>query len=742
MKKRIRAVSGGCLGKGTKVLMYDLTYKNVEDVVVGDVLMGPDSKPRNVLELYRGNSDMYKVHQAKGIDYIVNDKHILVLEQKSKEIRATVDGKRQYVGKSREEGLFKVVAEDFYKASRRSSERAYKGIKTGLDFKYKEVNLDPYYLGLWLGDGTSRTCAITNVDPEIEAYIYNEIPKMYDVSIRKHEMTFHIKKNEGKYNDIQQRLKSYDLPLNKHIPKEYLLNSKEVRLQLLAGLIDSDGCLAKDYKTKQPKGYYITQKNKKLAEDIAMLSRSLGYYTTIKERTSTMRRKDGSYYQCQTHTVAIFAKDYNEIPVKVERKKCTMVNYKNPLASSIKLEHLGKGDYYGFELDGDHLFLLEDFTITHNTSASKSISILLYLIAMAQNDKVPTLTSIVSESFPHLKKGVMRDFLNIMQEHGYFKDHLWNKTDYTYTFETGSKLEFFSVDVPSKVRGPRRDRLFINEANNVRYEAFDQLEIRTKEFIFLDWNPVNEFWFYTDIQHREDCEHLTLTYLDNDALDPRIVASIESRKGNTNWWRVYGLGLLGELEGKVYDNWRIVDEIPHEARLERYGLDFGYSQDPTACVAIYYINGGYILDEILYKKEMSNREIGDTLINLPPALIVADCAEPKSIADLKEYGLNVIPCTKGKDSIINGIQHVQSQRISVTKRSLNLIKEYRSYMWKVDKNGRKLNVPEDDWNHLMDGLRYAMTSFKSQPLSDPYEELLIEVARDHALSSQEADYGL
>ena len=177
--------------------------------------------------------------------------------------------------------------------------------------------------------------------------------------------------------------------------------------------------------------------------------------------------------------------------------------------------------------------------IQGGTSASKTVSILLYLIHLAQSDKIPTLTSVVSESFPHLKRGSIRDFLAIMQTHGYYRDERWNKTDYIYTFETGSKLEFFSADQPDKVRGPRRERLFINEANNVHYEAFDQLEVRTKEFVFLDWNPTNEFWFYTEVQDkRNDVEHITLTYKDNEALDANIVASIEQRRKNLAWWRV------------------------------------------------------------------------------------------------------------------------------------------------------------------------------------------------------------
>jgi phage terminase large subunit len=245
--------------------------------------------------------------------------------------------------------------------------------------------------------------------------------------------------------------------------------------------------------------------------------------------------------------------------------------------------------------------------IAGGTSASKTISNLLKLIHLSQTDEVPKLTSVVSESMPHLKRGAMRDFLNIMQTHRYFKEERWNRTDFIYEFETGSKLEFFSADQPSKTRGPRRERLFINEGNNVAWEAADQMMVRTKELIIIDYNPTNEFWAYTEIMPHREHDFITLTYKDNEALAPEIVEDIESHKHNKSWWQVYGLGQLGEVEGKIFTGWQIIDTIPHEARLERYGLDFGYSNDPTAIVAIYYYNGGYIIDEITYQKGLSQQ---------------------------------------------------------------------------------------------------------------------------------------
>src|SRR5690606_12925356 len=216
---------------------------------------------------------------------------------------------------------------------------------------------------------------------------------------------------------------------------------------------------------------------------------------------------------------------------------------------------------------------------------------------------------------------------------------------------------------------------------------------------------------------------LTLTYKDNEALDKNIRESIESKKHNKNWWKVYGLGELGEAEGRIYKDWAIIDEIPHEARLERFGLDFGYTNDPTALVAIYYYNGGYILDEIIYQKGLSNKQIADVLLGLPQqALVYADSAEPKSIDEIRSYGVSILPCTKGRDSIQQGIQYVQNQRISVTKRSLNISKEYRNYLWQTDKDGKYLspNVPIDIFNHCMDAIRYGFDGLRaSEVIIDP-----------------------
>lgn len=363
------------------------------------------------------------------------------------------------------------------------------------------------------------------------------------------------------------------------------------------------------------------------------------------------------------------------------------------------------------------------------TSSSKTISILMLIIDQAQRDDTPTLTSVVAESIPHLKRGALRDFKNIMQGHNYWNDSRWNVTDSIYTLETGSQIEFFSADQPDKLRGGRRDRLFMNECNNMHAEAFEQLEVRTKERVYLDWNPTNDFWFYTDVKKRDDVDHLVLTYKDNEGCPPEIVKSIEARKENSRWWTVYGLGQLGEIEGRIYTGWQEIDDIPHEARLSRRGLDFGYSVDPSCLADIYEYNGGFILDEQIYQKGLSNKAIADYIRSLqePNILIIADSAEPKSIDEIKGYGVNIIGALKGPGSVLQGIQYVQGQRISITKRSTNILKAYRNYMWSKDKmTGRFIQTPDDsihEWSNSMDAVRYGFSSYKPiNPLLDILKE--------------------
>lgn len=360
--------------------------------------------------------------------------------------------------------------------------------------------------------------------------------------------------------------------------------------------------------------------------------------------------------------------------------------------------------------------------VAGGTAASKTISILIWLIKYSQV-KRNKIVDVVSESYPHLEAGAILDFQRIMKAHNVWIRASWNDTKHQYTFETGTVLRFRSLEL-SSAHGPRRDVLYINEANNIPLAVYDQLEPRTREVVWLDWNPSVEFWFYTVLLTNPEIEKsidfITLTYLDNEALDQSTVTSIESRKANKIWWQVYGLGQLGEVEGRIYTGWRILDEIPFEARLMRRGLDFGFSQDPAALVDIYYYNGGYILDEQLYQKFMHNKPIADFIKNLPvpQTLVIADSAEPKSIDELRLNGISVLESLKGGGSVNKGIDYIQDQRMSITSRSIHGIHEYRTYLWKVDRDGRIIKTPEDGNDHFLDAMRYAMESLHVQEEDD------------------------
>lgn len=355
--------------------------------------------------------------------------------------------------------------------------------------------------------------------------------------------------------------------------------------------------------------------------------------------------------------------------------------------------------------------------VSGGTGAAKTISILIWIIDYAQSTKNQIVT-IVGESYPHLNLGAMRDFKNILISNGYWDDKAWNQSSSTYTFPQGTIVEFVSFDKFGKAHGPRRDVLFLNEGNNIPYNIADQLITRTRSVVWIDWNPSEEFWFYTELWgKRPDVDFIgengtqpQLTYLDNEALTPEERNEIENHRHNASWWKVYGEGKMGVIEGRIYREWQIIDEVPHEARLERKWVDFGYTNDPTAIGDLYYYNGGYILDEHTYLKGLSNKQIADILLNQKKALVIADSAEPKSIDEIRSYGVNIQPAVKGKDSVRQGIQVVQDQQISVTKRSVNILKEYRNYLFITDRDGRVLNEPTELWNHHMDGIRYAMTS--------------------------------
>ena len=354
--------------------------------------------------------------------------------------------------------------------------------------------------------------------------------------------------------------------------------------------------------------------------------------------------------------------------------------------------------------------------IQGGASAGKTFAIITLLIGYCQSYP-DSLVTVVGLSYPHLEAGSIRDFVKIMKEVNIWNPDLWNKSAKTYTFRNGSVLEFKSIDRMS-ARGPRRDVLFVNEANGISWETFQELSTRTKDFCILDFNPSAKFWAHEELVEglASDTTYTILTYKDNEALTAREVANIESRKPKpgeepSNWWVVYGLGQIGTLEGNVYSGWEPTDSgCFQNGKLVRYGLDFGFSNDESAMVAVYEMPDGKLgVMEKLYKKGMLGSDYGQMFTQIgidPNVLIVADSARPEIIAEIQKAGFRIVGADKNAGSVLRGIDRVAQRQIIY--HGTNLKREYLSYAWRKKRSGEVLDEPEDGNDHLMDALRYAV----------------------------------
>ena len=333
------------------------------------------------------------------------------------------------------------------------------------------------------------------------------------------------------------------------------------------------------------------------------------------------------------------------------------------------------------------------------------------------------LISVVGETLPFLKRGVIRDFHSMMG--GAWNADKWNATDLVYSFDNGSQIEFFSADNEGKVHGSARDVLFINECYFVDWEIYRQLEVRTRALIFLDYNPRSRFWVDDNILGKPDVALIHSTYKDNPFLTDRQRQAIEAYKDDENWWRVYGLGEIGSVEGLIYTRWATVPEMPSPFKREFYCIDFGFTNDPTAILRVRLSGGELWIEELAYRTAMLNGDIVNVLQQnhvQRNAQIVCDSAEKKSIAEINNIGgFRAVACVKGNGSVVSGITMVQAYKINVTKNSLGVIDELRNYSWKRDANGNYINIPIDRYNHSLDALRYGVTTFlqTQRPIRTP-----------------------
>ena len=382
------------------------------------------------------------------------------------------------------------------------------------------------------------------------------------------------------------------------------------------------------------------------------------------------------------------------------------------------------------------------FVICGGQGASKTVSIIQLIIQSLHSS--PKEATVLSSELSKMKRTVMRDYTKICQDWGIMTGDSFNKSESKHEWTNGSYIDFLGADVNDVGKGFRRDILYINEADKLDIDAATQF-ISRANLTLIDYNPDNHFW---GDDYVNEHNFIRLTFEDNEFLSESEVRSILNYKErgfikkdlpieqlfepnniiNKYWankWRVYGLGLVGSLSGTVFNNWSKIDNVPPDAQLLAYGLDWGYSQDPTCLIAMYKWNGKLIIDELIYRKGLINSELANIMrtLNLNMRVsIVADSAEPKSIADLKMYGFyNVIPAVKGADSIRNGINKLQEHDILITSRSVNTFNEFQNYTWAKDRNGKETGEPIDAFNHTIDPARYvALTKLSYQGYTEVY----------------------
>jgi len=347
-----------------------------------------------------------------------------------------------------------------------------------------------------------------------------------------------------------------------------------------------------------------------------------------------------------------------------------------------------------------------------SSRSGKTYSILQLLIFVKAFEERENVFTIARKTLTALKASAMRDFVDILKSVDLYEEKNHNKSENTYKLN-GNLFEFIGLDQPQKKRGAKRDYLFINEANELTLEDWVQLSIRTKKQIYLDYNPsMEEHWIYDIVIPRDDCTFIKSTYLDNAAfLEPEQVREIENLINiDETYYKIYALGEMAQVKGAIYTNWGLTELFPAECDMVFYGMDFGYSNDPTALVKVGVKSNELFLQEMIYERNLTNQDIGERLIELGIGRndeIFADSAEPKSIYEIYKMGFNIKPTVKGHDSVLNGIDTVKRYRQNVMIGSTNLQRELKHYKWKEDISGKSLNVPIDKFNHLMDAVRYA-----------------------------------
>ena len=652
-----KVIQGGmCFCQGTKVLMADKSYKPIEQVQAGDAVLSRDGDGGIILT------------KVKRCWYSGNTKPILSIKVRGERIKATYDHKfyttRGYIelykivwGKMEESQrlqlklLCEQYGQDLHMASIRWGEKTGDNEAHCLHRQEKKeeegVLQDTYGWG---------KCA----SPQSSGYDMDTEPTQ-QTSGEPYQWNHHGQ--QGKELRVGDQFRKSAPRLQNRVEPQEIRRTKH------------------PFKNDRGKG--------------ARIENAMGYRQreNVAERICDKVWCIGSDHQGYTRKQNLEAFAIDEVQVEEPQE-----------VFALEIDHPA------------HNYFVSEANINVSNSSSKTFSIMILLIGYAESYP-NSLITVAGMTYNHLATGTMRDFKKIMEETGRWDAASFNKSAKIYSFPNGSQIEFLSTDNMTS-RGPRRDVLFVNEANGIDYETFDQLAGRTRDFVIIDYNPSAKFWAHEELveKQKDRTSFITLTYLDNEALSKQERENIVSRKPKegeepSNWWVVYGLGQIGSLEGNIYSGWEKGEAgSSQNGKLVRYGLDFGFSNDETALVAIYALEDGRIgVEELIYQKGILGSQYPKILMSQnidPSVLIVADSARPEIIAEIKAAGFRIVAADKNPGSVKRGIDRVSQRQIVYMGK--NLEREYLSYQWRKKRTGEILDEPQDGLDHAMDALRYAI----------------------------------
>lgn len=749
-EKFIILVTGGrgCERPDQEVIMADMTIKQIKDIKVGDKVMGDDGTPRNVLKTYHGYSEMYEVRQSNGEKYYVNDGHILSLRKShsaKNDNQLNRHGQRKFPNgryPNYPDELDMPITE--YLKQTKRWQYHFRGYKVdSIPYPYKDVLIDPYLLGLWLGDGTAAFPQITTPDKEIVDYLYDYAEK-HNLHICVSEKNNGTNKAKGYRlsgngekggNEFLNSLKAYDLINNKHIPQCYISNSEDVRLQLLAGLLDTDASYGRY-------SYEFSQKDEQIAKAVRLIGASLGFRVMLSRKKAKIGDKEyGLHYRIS------ISGDVWRIPCRVKRKiahKGNAYNDRTFSQSSLRIKSVGNGEWCGIHLDGNQRYIHSDGTVTHNSGKSYNTSRFIERLTFEYNPEKKLAHQILYTRFTMVSAAI-----SVIPE-------FWEKVEVDNTEEYFSKTKTDVVNNMTKARvmfrgihtssGNQTAKLksiqgvttfVVDEAEEwVSEDEFEKimLSIRVKGLqnrVIIIMNPCDSnHWVYkrfikdthkieyfdgvpVQISTHPNVLHIHTTYLDNiNNLSEQFLKEVLDMKvKNPERYAHIVMGQWADVaEGAVFKKFGIVDEFPDYAKKVARAMDFGYSSDPTAIVRCGIVGNRLYLDELCYKAGMTSgdiiRELRQEEHRGDDGFVYSESADPRLIDEIGLGGVIIYPVQKGNGSILAGLAKMHDMEIYVTKRSVHLQEEMRNYVYAKDKNGNYINYPEDHDNHLIDAARY------------------------------------